>query len=459
MLFWSPLLVPRWGVPSASSPLMVYRDPDLAITAICRLVWPRYSLCLAALTALTTTLSLATTCAVGDHAGTVPPGNRQQRTYSAYWAWDARCAVPPQLIALMDLHTRPLEAEMLADAADGRLDRHTLLSAALIASGIVDATALQRQEAVFRAALQRLHQRLADSHCLQQKAQAVFQFMHQELLFGGYALQTTDLGETLRSGKYNCLTATIVYNCLANEVGVPTCAVHAPGHVLSRIFLPDATLDVETTCPRWFQLSARPAEQAEQVTQIVGIAPNINNGTLREASDVELVAMLYYNRGCDLLAGSHFAEAAAANLKSLRLAPHNATAKGNLLATINNWAIELARQRQFAEAAHLLRLGMDIEPSFHTFMANYVHLHQQWTSQLCQQGRTDEALGLLQQQAAAFPQEPFFARAAAELQGRQRWPAMHTQPQPAQLSSSPLPAALKVPTSASDPNIPPPQEQ
>jgi tetratricopeptide (TPR) repeat protein len=348
----------------------------------------------------------------------------------------------------MDAHTGPLEADMLADASDGRLDRHTLLSAALIASGVGDRATLERQEAAFRSALRRLHHHLADSHCLREKARSVFQFMHEELLFGGYALQTTDLRETFRSGKYNCLTATIIFNCLANEVGLPTCAVRSPGHALSRVFLPDGSLDVETTCPRWFQLSGRPAEQAEHVRQTLGTTPASRSGA-QEASEVELVAMIYYNRGVDLLAAERFAEAAAANLKSLRLYPNSPTARGNLLATINNWAIELARQRQFAEAAHLLRLGMALEPSFQTFMVNYVFLHQQWTAQLCQQGMADQALRLLRQQAAAFPQETFFARAAAELQSRQRSTATHTQPDRAEVFQSPAPAALTIPNSGS----------
>ena len=63
----------------------------------------------------------------------------------------------------------------------------------------------------------------------------------------------------------------------------------------------------------------------------------------REVSPIQMAAMIYYNRGVDLLAEKRFAEAAAANAKALRLDPANATARGNLLATINNWSIELGR--------------------------------------------------------------------------------------------------------------------
>ena len=60
--------------------------------------------------------------------------------------------------------------------------------------------------------------------------------------------------------------------------------------------------------------------------------------------------MIYYNRGVDLLAAKRFAEAADANANALRLDPQNAVARGNLLATLNNWSIALGDAGQFAEA-------------------------------------------------------------------------------------------------------------
>jgi len=358
-----------------------------------------------------------------------PTGEGQRGACWPFLASQSDWTAQQHLAALMDAHCEPLEAAMLADAADGRLDNHTLLAAALIASGVNNRPTLHRHEMAFGAIVQKLKDELAESSSLADKAELVFRFMHTKLLFGGYAFSSTDLRETLQNGKYNCLTATILYNCLANEVGLPACALESPGHVLSRVFLPDGFLDVETTCPRWFQMSSRPVEQTQHVGQTVGIAGGPPARPLREASELELVAMVYYNRGVDMLSAGRFAEAAAANLKSLRLCPNSPASRGNLLATINNWAIELARQHQFAEAAQLLRLGMASDPTFQTFMVNYVYLHQQWTAQLCQQGRADQAIRMLQQQAALFPEEPFFAQAAAGLQLRQQTSNRHIEPE------------------------------
>ncbi len=93
---------------------------------------------------------------------------------------------------------------------------------------------------------------------------------------------------------------------------------------------------------------------------------------------MELVATIYYNRGVDLLAEERFADAAAANLKAVRLDPQNATAKGNLLATINNWAIDLATSGNYEKAAALWQLGLATDPRYDAFRTNYGQLLRQW---------------------------------------------------------------------------------
>ncbi len=124
---------------------------------------------------------------------------------------------------------------------------------------------------------------------------------------------------------------------------------------------------METTCPQWFSVSGTPAVAAPR-----------EMSQPRQLSDVELVATIYYNRGVDLLADRRFAEAVAANAKAVRLDPHNTTAKGNYLATINNWGIELATAGQYAKASELFRLGMSTEPGFAAFRDNYARLQRQW---------------------------------------------------------------------------------
>ena len=63
---------------------------------------------------------------------------------------------------------------------------------------------------------------------------------------------------------------------------------------------------------------------------------------------------MLYNRGLDDLEAGRYAEALAANRAALELDPHNATARANLLATVNNWSLAEFKAGDAAAALRLL---------------------------------------------------------------------------------------------------------
>jgi tetratricopeptide (TPR) repeat protein len=302
-----------------------------------------------------------------------------------------------------------LEEGLFAEAAAGQFDEFPLFDAALIASGVDDAKTLRRYDDQWAARVDELRRSQKVHGTPLAKAQAVFEFLHRRVLTGGYRLESTDLRDALDRGRFNCVSASVLFRCLAAEFGLAACGLEVPGHVMVRLRLADGPFDVETTCARWFHLVG---EEAPRDAKMGGPRRR------REVSDIELTAMIYYNRGIDLLAEKRFPQAAAANAKALRLAPSNAVARGNFLATLNNWAIDLGSSDHETEAAALLRQGMAIDPHYETFTVNYVHLHRQKVERLCALGRYSEAVGLLAQAAAEQPGIEYFRQAQAEVYRR-----------------------------------------
>jgi tetratricopeptide (TPR) repeat protein len=311
----------------------------------------------------------------------------------------------------------PLEDRLFADAADGRWDDHSLLAASLVASGVSD----RRQVGSYEDKVARLIDELRRSGVVagspRQKAEAIFEFLHRRVLVGGYQLDATDLALVLNEGRFNCVSASVLFNCLAESFGLRARGLEIPGHAMSRLLLPEGPLDVETTCPEWFRLLGDPKKQAELVEKRLGVRPK-DEPAPREVSDVELVATIYYNRGVDLLAQKEFAQAVAANAKALELDPSSATARGNLLATLNNWAIELGAQGRYAEAVELLSQGLAIDPGYATFRANFTHVHYQWVQSLCHDGQFQRALDILTAGAATVSGEPYFVKGRLEVYRR-----------------------------------------
>lgn len=288
----------------------------------------------------------------------------------------------------------PLEARLLADAADGRWDDFTLLGAALVASGVNDPKTLQRYEAQVAGLVHELSSQggLPGPPCA--KARAILEFMHRRILVGGYAPDATDLTLALDQGRFNCVSASVLFEDLAERFGLSVRGVELAGHTMSRLIVPGQRLDIQTTCPSWFQALDAPEAQAELVQATPGKPLREEQATPRELSKVALVATIYYNRGVERLGRRRFAEAAAANVKALRLDPASTAARGNLVATLNNWAIDLSAQGRHAEAMALLRQGLAIDPVHAALRINAAYLRAEWMADLSRQGRLRETSGV-----------------------------------------------------------------
>ncbi len=309
-----------------------------------------------------------------------------------------------------------LERPIFALADQDRLDASRLLRAALVASGAGDVARLYRYESKFAVWARQLEplvkaNRLAPADANDSeraRGQAVFEFMHREILRGEYDINCSDLTETLDTGRYNCVSSTILFHCLAHRVGIVADGVAYPGHVRSVIATETGPLDVETTCATWFDIMDDPKERNNALAAMVGGVPSAANLVRRMVGPAELVGLVYYNRGVDLIERKQYAQAVAVNVKALRLDPENITAEGNLLAAINNWALDRAEQKDFRGALELLEQGRRLEPAHETFTTNYVILHEQWVDALCRRGRFDEALALLERARVKQPGQRYF---------------------------------------------------
>jgi tetratricopeptide (TPR) repeat protein len=306
-----------------------------------------------------------------------------------------------------------LEETLFADAADGGLDELSPLDAALVAGGVNDTESLRHYQQKAATLADELRDSYRNISSPRKRAESAFEFMHHRILRGGYHIENTDLRTTLDEGRFNCVSASVLFNYLAGELGLECRGLEAPSHVISRVILPDGAVDLETTCPRWFRMMADPRKQAEWTVKRTGADPTTDRPEAREVSPIQMAAMIYYNRGVDLLNEKRFAEAAAANAKAVRLDPQNTTARGNLLATLNNWSIDLGGSGHFDEAVDVLRQGLAIDPHYAAFTQNYVHVHRQWVERLCEDGQWTEASDILSRAVSEMPDQQYLRRVQA----------------------------------------------
>lgn len=338
-----------------------------------------------------------------------------------------------------------VEIDLLQDAADGHWDEFNLFQAALIVEGINDLSKVRQYEKRLDGIAHSLQEKAKQNAKLQNSEELtrfLFENLHREVLTGDYGIDNTNPARALDSGNFNCVSATVLFNTLAQRSGLDVCGLEMSGHVLSRAKYGSKIVDLETTCPNWYSLKNNSEKQREVRSKIAGgsdpnsapralregsrttvakplvqdrlssrkqgespVQPSVNANTdpgdslarlskeLREISDVQLVATVYYNQGYDYWQNEQFSEAVVANAKALHLDPQNATAWGNLIGAINNLALGFAdsQHRQYDLAAGLLDQIVLLDPGFESLQANQLCVYYMWIKALGQEGRIDDA--------------------------------------------------------------------
>jgi tetratricopeptide (TPR) repeat protein len=242
-------------------------------------------------------------------------------------------------------HVSSAESALLEDLQDGKLDHCSLIESALIAAGHDDFAVV--------ADLQQRFKELAH-HCQSSanadddvQAKPTLRAMHAKLQLDVFQPDLCDVGETIKQGRYNCLTATLLYQALCAEFRIDTQAEWVPAHV--RCWFPDQQFAVETTSGTW---------RVELVRK----------GRL--LTTAEMLGKVYYNRGVRLMRRQEFAPALVATWVSCCLDPLDDQAESNLRACLNNWALACAARGDLETAQELLKIGLTIDPNYSPFFRN-----------------------------------------------------------------------------------------
>ena len=310
----------------------------------------------------------------------------------------------------------------------------TLMEASIIASQPKTAAEANRllniYENIEYGVLQRMRQvdartELTTKQKEELKAEFILDFMHQKV-FVKYVLEGTTINNLLEHGYYNCVTASLLFCSLAEKAGLNVTAVELPGHAMCWVYLSDGErLEVETTCGNWFKYRNDPETQQKVICKLIRDAsPQLKDQSDKmlllqvpqPISDKRLIAKIYYNRGVDLLSSGDYAGALEANAIAYCLDLQSETTFGNLLATMNNWAIALCREGKYEEATALLREGLRHQPNYPPFKNNHTHVYHHWVDSLYRNGQMNEALHVAAVAASEQPDVDHFKRLQEQIE-------------------------------------------
>jgi hypothetical protein len=261
---------------------------------------------------------------------------------------------------LPQFHSR-FELQLLHDAEAGRLQSMSLGEASLLAAGVRDDAGrhnylqkLDRIEAEARRAI-------GAARTPAEVGSRLLESLHKGPMSGGYSSGQCNLATLLDTGKFNCVSATVIYNIMARRLGLKVGAHEVPEHIFSVVFDGRRWLDVETTNAHGF--AAKPDRSSLEKLRAKSKYPNtsIQSGFRYPVDDLGLVAVEYFCNGTLLGKDDRRPEAVASKLFALAIDPANRNASNSTLREIDGWCKDLMNAKKFGSAAQLAkRYGQEL---------------------------------------------------------------------------------------------------
>jgi tetratricopeptide (TPR) repeat protein len=255
-----------------------------------------------------------------------------------------------------------LERALLDDLRDGSLDRHSPLEAALIVSGARDRQELDALRRRFEATVAPIVARVNGLSTPAERAPALLGALHpartsQTPLLREYALNATTLIDVIETGRYNCVSATIVFTLLATRVGLDAHPVLVPSHARAAVLIGGRQVPVEATEPYGFDPSEAERRQIlRRFRADVDAAPSYADEQTTDVDYLALLGAVYTNvstlRSND---GNVAAAAAVARRADLLLAPADRAVLSRFrIGLLNEMAVESSQRGRHAEAVTAL---------------------------------------------------------------------------------------------------------
>jgi tetratricopeptide (TPR) repeat protein len=293
------------------------------------------------------------------------------------------------------------EKSLFAAAKGGRLGMWTFAEVALVASGVTDPSKRRGYLARIDALEAQARQANGRATTPRERGARLLQFLHDGPMAKGYVSDQMLLDAVLDTGKYNCMSSTVLYAVLARRLGLEARAVEVPGHVYAVLYVDGKPVDVETTSAHGFD-PANP-EEREKLRKEKGIVvlESGHGDRGREVRELGLAAAVYANRSAALAGAKRYHEAAVAGFCALSLDPESPAAATNAVAALTNWTLALADDGKYEEAVRVARAGLATGPRDDSSLRNNRKVvWGKWADRLVRDGKEDDAVAMLRRAAA-----------------------------------------------------------
>jgi len=227
------------------------------------------------------------------------------------------------------------EADLFEDAADGKVSRFSLDEVALICAGVEDRGTLEHYTKKIDAIVKKARKAIAKGKTDNEKADLLAHHLFNGPLHGGYVDSQVDFLKVLDEGKFNCVSSSLLYNLVGQQLGLKTNCVTLPNHV----FLVMGDLVIEPvsgiTCSHF--------QHAATVNKCWNDSPEFSKRYFDDShmylsTNVDLIAEVYIDRSSELDTKEHkLAESAVEALKAVCMDSKNPMFRQSAECQMGKW--------------------------------------------------------------------------------------------------------------------------
>lgn len=278
-----------------------------------------------------------------------------------------------------------LEKDMIEDAKDNKFDKYNLLEASLIASKIEDRNFINGMIKKIDVLISLI---VSNPNYKKMSKEDISKLVLTELhnnIFRVYVANESTTLETLRSGRFNCVSSSLIYNFVVGELGIKSYGVIAPSHAFSAVSINEELIEVQTTSINGFAPDSNLIKEFEKLTGFKYVSlREKDKENMYIVENTQLLATLYSNMAVDLAKKQKkFNEALSYNIKSIMLFPEFKEAHSNIISILLSWLQHLTdKDKNYDSSINFNKKCLKVFPDTKELKQSYIYTYSKYAEYL-----------------------------------------------------------------------------
>lgn len=224
-------------------------------------------------------------------------------------------------------------------------------------------------------------------------AYILFTEMHKKLL-KKYDETSTTLDVLLKTGKYNCLSSTVMYGILLEDFGIPFKAAVLPTHVFTILDDNGKEMDVENTTPFGFNISTN-IEAQQTFKKLTGFEYSADDSIREVTGKKGLIAYTYGNVAYFAAKLDQTVPSFQSVLKAVAVFDGGRYVYTNVVAGYSQYIYYLTDgTKNYDQALAISEEALQNLPRKEMFLSNYYYTLDRYLNALAEQGKSQEAFAV-----------------------------------------------------------------